>query len=68
MKFDAYVNTDFWNMTWLPRRTQRIHLFHGVAGKYGLDAPVEHRAGRRQLRSPDVSRTAIGSCATPRPG
>jgi CDP-glycerol:poly(glycerophosphate) glycerophosphotransferase/glycosyl transferase family 2 len=40
MKFDAYVNTDFWNMTWLPRRTRRIHLFHGVAGKYGLDAPV----------------------------
>jgi len=40
MKFDAYVNTDFWNMTWLPRRTRRVHLFHGVAGKYGLDAPV----------------------------
>jgi hypothetical protein len=41
MKFDAYVNTDFWNMTWLPRRTTRIHFFHGVAGKYGLDAPTE---------------------------
>jgi hypothetical protein len=40
MKFDAYVNTDFWNMTWLSRRTRRIHMFHGVAGKYGLDAPV----------------------------
>ena len=40
-KFDAYVNTDFWNMTWLPRRTRRLHLFHGVAGKYGLDAPTE---------------------------
>jgi hypothetical protein len=40
MKFDAYVNTDFWNMTWLPRRTHRIHMFHGVAGKYDLDAPV----------------------------
>jgi CDP-glycerol:poly(glycerophosphate) glycerophosphotransferase len=40
MKFDCYVNTDFWNMTWLPRRTRRVHLFHGVAGKYGLDAPV----------------------------
>ncbi|MGE3955573.1 MAG: CDP-glycerol glycerophosphotransferase family protein [Vicinamibacterales bacterium] len=39
-KFDAYVNTDFWDMTWLPRRTRRVHLFHGVAGKYGLDAPV----------------------------
>ena len=41
MKFDAYVNTDFWNMTWLPRRVRRVHLFHGVAGKYGLDAPVK---------------------------
>jgi CDP-glycerol glycerophosphotransferase len=40
MKFDAYVNTDFWNMTWLPRRTTRIHAFHGVAGKYALDAPI----------------------------
>jgi glycosyltransferase involved in cell wall biosynthesis len=40
-KFDAYINTDFWDMTWLPRRTRRIHLFHGVAGKYGLDAPVK---------------------------
>jgi len=40
MKFEAYINTDFWNMTWLPRRTRRIHLFHGVAGKYGLDAPT----------------------------
>ena len=39
-KFDAYMNTDFWNMTWLPRRTRRVHFFHGVAGKYGLDAPV----------------------------
>jgi hypothetical protein len=40
MKFDAYVNADFWNTTWLPRRTRRIHMFHGVAGKYDLDAPV----------------------------
>jgi glycosyltransferase involved in cell wall biosynthesis len=40
MKFDAYINTDFWSMTWLPRRTRRVHLFHGVAGKYGLDAPT----------------------------
>jgi glycosyltransferase involved in cell wall biosynthesis len=39
-KFDAYINTDFWNMTWLRRRTRRVHFFHGVAGKYGLDAPV----------------------------
>ncbi len=40
MKFDGYVNTDFWNTTWLKRRCRRVHLFHGVAGKYGLDAPV----------------------------
>jgi len=40
MKFDGYVNTDFWNTTWLPRRTIRFHLFHGVAGKYGLDGPT----------------------------
>jgi hypothetical protein len=41
MKVDAYVNTDFWDDTWMYRRTKRIHLFHGVAGKYGLDAPVD---------------------------
>ena len=41
MKVDAYLNADFWDMTWMHRRTRRIHLFHGVAGKYGLDAPVE---------------------------
>jgi len=40
MKFDLYINTDFWNMTWLPRRPRRVHMFHGVAGKYDLDAPV----------------------------
>jgi CDP-Glycerol:Poly(glycerophosphate) glycerophosphotransferase len=39
-KFDGYINTDFWNTTWLGRRSVRLHLFHGVAGKYGLDAPV----------------------------
>ena len=41
MKVDAYVNADFWDMSWLYRRTRRIHMFHGVAGKYGLDAPVD---------------------------
>jgi glycosyltransferase involved in cell wall biosynthesis len=40
-KFHAYINTDFWNMTWLHRRTRRLHLFHGLAGKYDLDAPME---------------------------
>ncbi len=41
MKVDLYINTDFWDMTWVHRRTRRVHLFHGVAGKYGLDAPVD---------------------------
>jgi glycosyltransferase involved in cell wall biosynthesis len=40
-KTDAYINADFWDMTWLHRHTRRIHLFHGVAGKYNLDAPVD---------------------------
>jgi hypothetical protein len=41
MKVDACINTDFWDTTWLRRRTRRIHFFHGVAGKYGLDAPLD---------------------------
>ncbi len=41
MKVDACINTDFWDTTWLHRRTRRIHMFHGVAGKYGLDAPLD---------------------------
>ncbi len=41
MRPDVYINTDLWSMTWLRRRTSRVHLFHGVAGKYDLDAPVE---------------------------
>ena len=40
-KFHAYINTDFWTTTWLPRRVRRLHLFHGVAGKYDLDAPTK---------------------------
>jgi len=41
MKMDAYINTDLWDMTWLRRQSCRIHLFHGVAGKYGLDSPMD---------------------------
>jgi glycosyltransferase involved in cell wall biosynthesis len=41
MKVDLYINADFWDMTWLHRRTRRIHMFHGVAGKYSLDAPFD---------------------------
>ncbi len=40
-KWDLSINTDFWEMATLHRRTRRVHLFHGVAGKYGLDAPVD---------------------------
>jgi hypothetical protein len=40
IKFDAHINTDFWNLTWLPRDARRVHFFHGVAGKYDLDAPT----------------------------
>jgi CDP-glycerol glycerophosphotransferase (TagB/SpsB family) len=38
MKFDAYVASDFMWAT-LPRGTSRVQVFHGVAGKYGFDAP-----------------------------
>jgi hypothetical protein len=38
MRFDAYLASDFmWQS--LPRGTCRIQVFHGVAGKYGFDAP-----------------------------
>jgi glycosyltransferase involved in cell wall biosynthesis len=40
-KWDLCINADFFEMTNLRRRTRRVHLFHGVAGKYALDAPVE---------------------------
>jgi hypothetical protein len=38
MKFDAYIASDFMWAS-LPRGTCRIQVFHGVAGKYGFDAP-----------------------------
>lgn len=38
MRFDLYVCADF-VATWLRRRVRRLHIFHGVAGKYGFDAP-----------------------------
>jgi CDP-glycerol glycerophosphotransferase (TagB/SpsB family) len=39
MRFDAYIASDFmWQP--LPRGTCRIQIFHGVAGKYGFDAPT----------------------------
>lgn len=39
MKFDAYIASDFMWAS-LPRGTSRIQVFHGVAGKYGFDAPT----------------------------
>lgn len=39
MKFDAYIASDFMWAT-LPRGTRRVQVFHGVAGKYGFDAPT----------------------------
>ena len=38
MKFDAYIASDFMWAS-LPRGTCRVQVFHGVAGKYGFDAP-----------------------------
>jgi transcriptional antiterminator Rof (Rho-off) len=37
MKFDACINTDFFEMTCPHRCAVRLHMFHGVAGKYGID-------------------------------
>ena len=38
-RYDAYLASDFmWQP--LPRGTCRIQMFHGVAGKYGFDAPT----------------------------
>jgi hypothetical protein len=58
MRFDAYVASDFmWQA--LPRGGCRIQVFHGVAGKYGFDAPTRHMRmwdriffiNRRRLRN-----------------
>ncbi|HWK12486.1 MAG TPA: CDP-glycerol glycerophosphotransferase family protein [Vicinamibacterales bacterium] len=58
MRFDAYVASDFMWQT-LPRGGCRIQVFHGVAGKYGFDAPTRHMRpwdriffiNRRRLRN-----------------
>ncbi|HTI38126.1 MAG TPA: CDP-glycerol glycerophosphotransferase family protein [Vicinamibacterales bacterium] len=58
MRFDAYVASDFMWQT-LPRGGCRIQVFHGVAGKYGFDAPTGHMRpwdriffiNRRRLRN-----------------
>jgi hypothetical protein len=38
-RWDAYLTSDFMWAT-LPRGSARIQMFHGVAGKYGFDAPT----------------------------
>jgi CDP-Glycerol:Poly(glycerophosphate) glycerophosphotransferase len=47
-KFDAYLTSDF---MWTPLlfRTCRIQMFHGVAGKYGFDAPTESMRAWQRL-------------------
>jgi hypothetical protein len=39
-RWDVYLTSDFMWAT-LPRGTVRVQMFHGVAGKYGFDAPTE---------------------------
>ena len=39
-KWDIYLTSDFMWVP-LPRGTARVQMFHGVAGKYGFDAPTE---------------------------
>ena len=39
-RWDVYLTSDFMWAT-LPRGTLRVQMFHGVAGKYGFDAPTE---------------------------
>jgi hypothetical protein len=39
-RWDAYLTSDFMWAT-LPRGTARVQMFHGVAGKYGFDAPTD---------------------------
>jgi hypothetical protein len=48
LKWDAYLTSDYMWAT-LPRRTVRIQMFHGVAGKYGFDAPSAPLRGWHRL-------------------
>jgi CDP-glycerol:poly(glycerophosphate) glycerophosphotransferase len=58
MRVEAYVTSDFMWTRHL-RRPCRIQMFHGVAGKYGFDAPTESMrlwdrlffVNRRRLRN-----------------
>jgi hypothetical protein len=47
-RWDAYLTSDFMWAT-LPRGAVRIQMFHGVAGKYGFDAPPTSMAAWDRL-------------------
>jgi hypothetical protein len=58
-KFDAYITADFmWAR--LLFRTCRIQMFHGVAGKYGFDAPTESLRDWHRLFF--VNRRRLANC------
>jgi CDP-Glycerol:Poly(glycerophosphate) glycerophosphotransferase len=58
-RFDAYVASDF---MWTPLlfKTCRIQMFHGVAGKYGFDAPTESLRAWQRLFF--VNRRRLTNC------
>jgi hypothetical protein len=58
-RFDAYVTSDFMWAS-LPRSAGRIQMFHGVAGKYGLDAPA--KSLRAWYRIFFVNRRRLADC------
>ena len=39
-RFDVYINADPWDAVALHRCNRQLNFFHGVAGKYDLDCPV----------------------------
>ena len=39
-RFDVYINADPWDAVTLHRCNRQVNFFHGVAGKYDLDCPV----------------------------
>lgn len=48
MRVDLYMNADPWDAAVLWRVDRQINFFHGVAGKYNLDCPVELPLGLRR--------------------
>jgi hypothetical protein len=40
MRFDLYINADPWDAVTLYRVARQLNFFHGVAGKYDLDCPL----------------------------